>query len=85
MEDTKKYKGKNIPASEYYYGVLSSTWDNMLYWDAVKDRRDRARELFYDLLEDTKPKDYDEQVRESKIYKAWKDNEKLLDERSFII
>jgi soluble lytic murein transglycosylase-like protein len=85
MEDTKNYKGKNIPASVYYYGVLSNTWDNMLYWDAVKDRRDRARKLFFELMNFKETRQFDDLVREHKVYKAWKDNEKLLDERSLVI
>ena len=67
----------------YYYGCESSEWDNMMYFDALKDRRDRAFALFGEFLEfDIKEQQaFEYQVRSGKVYEAYKLNEKFIDER----
>jgi hypothetical protein len=72
--------------SRYYYDCDFHVWDDMLYPDAIKDRAKRAKELYFELLGTCDFKmSYEEQIRLGKVYKAWKDNEKLIDERSLII
>jgi hypothetical protein len=75
-------------ASWYYYGAHFSEWENLLYFEAIKKRRDLARKLYNKLyLEqmNMKPIPYDQQVRIMKVKKALDDNQKLLDERNTII
>ena len=85
-ENTKEYQGKTITESEYYYGVKSSYWDNMYYWDAVEDRRNRARDIYYKIstidTKNIKPLTYEESVRQHKVKKAFDDTQRLLDERN---
>jgi hypothetical protein len=70
--------------SEYYYGCSYKVWENLPYFEAIKVRRDKAREL-YKKLDELDTTDYDILVRKHKVYKAWQDNEKLLDERNGLI
>jgi len=79
----KSWKGGTISDSMYYYGCESSQWDNMNYFDAIKDRRDRAFALFGQFLDESLSgkQTYEFQVRSDKVYQAYRLNEKLIDER----
>ena len=88
-ENTKEYKGKIITESEYYYGRKPTYWDKMYYWDAVEDRRNRARDIYYKMVtkdiknqKDQNPLTYEESVRQHKVKKAFDDTQRLLDERN---
>jgi len=67
--------------SEYYYGCSFKEWENLSYFDAIEMRRNKAKELFV-YLDSIKNPDYETRVRTHKVYKAWMDNDKLLEERN---
>ena len=79
----------SMTASEYYYGVTFDAWENLTYFDAIKKRRDLARDLYYKLYEEqNKSKtelSFEKRKRLWKVEKAFKDNQKLLDEKDGII
>jgi hypothetical protein len=70
--------------SEYYFGCSYKVWENLPYFEAIEVRRDKARELYIKLSKKVQENynDYDLRYRCYKVYKAWMDNDKLLDERS---
>jgi hypothetical protein len=77
--------------SEYYYGegISPNRWDNMLYFEAIEDRRNLARDLYFKLYkiqeESETEMPFDFRLRLGKVESAWKLNQKLLDERSLIV
>lgn len=80
MSNLIKLNGKDISASEYYYGCPFNTWDNMLYKDAIQDRKKRVKEQYFEALT-LENKTYEEQVRLKKLENALKDCEQICDER----
>jgi len=90
-KNIKHYKGQTLTASEYYYDCAPDTWDNMLYPDAIKDRRDRAWALFVQLYKESEDKPRNREVpielanRLRKVTKAHSDNKQLCDEKSLVI
>lgn len=91
MGDLKQFEGRTIYASEYYYGCQPDAWDNMLYPDAIIDRRDKAWELFCELYTERHVLPYSEDINEEKALRlrkvriAYEDNKQLCDEKSLII
>jgi len=86
-KNIKSLDGIPITMSEYYYGTSYTDWENLPYFEAIKKRRDLAKELYKRLsfhFKDQKM-DYSDQVRLQDVYKAWHDNERLLDEKDMII
>ena len=75
--------------SEFYYGVHSDRWDKMYYFDAIEDRRNLARDLYFKLYKEqessNKLLNFKHRYRTWKVEKAWKLNQKLLDERNLIV
>ena len=84
MYDTMYDKDNPKTKSEYYYGCSYKEWENLPYFEAIKKRRDKARKLYIELNK-INTTDYDILLRKHKVYKAWQDNEKLLDERNGLI
>lgn len=86
-KNIKHLNGQSLTASEYYYGCQANTWDNMLYPDAIKDRYDRVKILYFELYkESTNPhRSWDDEIRFFKVKKAFDDTKQLLDERTLII
>jgi len=83
----KKLNGQTISASMYYYGCDFSTWDNMLYTEAIVDRKDKAFAL-YAMLYDEEQKgvlSFEDATRLNKVYKAYIYNKKLINERELIL
>ena len=81
---------KAITASQYYYECLPGIWDNMLYFDALRDRWERSRKLYFELLaewEELKDKKnhFDLEKRLFFVEKAMNFNKKLLDERQHLM
>ena len=87
MGNVKSLDGIPLTASQYYYDADYTEWENLKYFDAIKKRRDLAKKLYFKLYDKAKNQkiSYDDEVRMFKVHKAWKDNEKLLDERGLII
>ena len=90
MSNLMTLNGETVSASQYYYGCDVHTWDNMLYPDAIKDRRDKALELYmklYDAQKGMKYNDvkFEDRVRMFKVEKAVKDTKQLCDERNLIL
>ncbi len=79
--------GRSMTASEYYYGVSDPTyWDKMLYFEALKDRAERAKQLYFKLYKmGSKVQSFDDKVRFFKVEKAMRDTKQLVDERTVII
>ena len=77
----------STPSSIYYYGVSYTEWENLHYFEAIKKRKELAKNLYSKLLDEgnLKKLSYPEEVRLQKVYKAWKDNERLLDERETLV
>jgi hypothetical protein len=69
--------------SEYYYGCSYKVWENLPYFEAIKVRRDKAKELYKKLSTKVQENydNYDLKLRCYKAYKAWQDNDKLLNEK----
>ena len=82
-------KTKPAHNTEYYYDCQPEVWDNMLYPEAILDRRDRSRDLYFALLKEEmeykKVLPFDKRTRLWKVEKAYRDNQKLLDERTTVI
>jgi hypothetical protein len=78
-----------MKGSEYYYNCSPDTWDNMLYFEAIEDRRNRARDLYYELymIQENSEKEmpFEFRKRLGKVESAWKLNQKLLDERYLVM
>jgi len=78
-----------MTASEYYYGKTFETWENLPYFEAIEVRRDCAKGLYHklwkEMINSDKELPFDKRVRLWKVEKAWKDNQKLLDERDNLI
>jgi len=77
-----------MTGSEYYYGCSFKEWENLPYFEAIQIRRDKAKELFTHLYKEQeqskKELSFEKRKRLWKVQKAWKDNQKLLDERALI-
>lgn len=90
-ENKIEYEGKTITASEYYYGCKPDTWDDMLYPDAIEDRKNRAWELFKQLFIEREQLPYNQDLSEEKalrlrkVRKAYEDNKRLTEEKHLII
>ncbi len=83
-KNVKHLNGRSLTASEYYYDCPSDTWDNMNYRDAIEDRYERAKQLYFKLYNSSQDT-FDDQVRFHKVQKAYNDTKQLLDERSLVI
>ena len=84
MSNTKNHNNETMSASFYYYGCESNEWDEMNYFRAIKDRKEKAFKLWGDLYSvyDQKKPTFDDHVRLQKVYQAYQDNDQLLDERA---
>lgn len=90
-ENEMNYHGKNITASEYYYNCNPNAWDNMLYPEAIKNRKEMAWKLFGELFEESKTYPLTQELpielttRMRKVKKAYDDNTRLVDEKSLVL
>ncbi len=90
-DNIKNFNGQTITASEYYYGCLASTWDDMKYWEAIEDRNNRASALFKKLYQEVIDAGYltplsdEKQIRIKKVRTASQDTKQLLDERTLVL
>lgn len=94
-DDLKEFKGQTIYASEYYYGCQPGHWDEMLYPDAIIDRRNKAYKI-YTYYVDRQFAEYksdfngtklttEELRRMSSVSDAYVLNKKLHDEKTLVI
>ncbi len=89
MSNIKVFEGRTMSASMYYYGCEMTEWDDLLYPDAIIDRRNRAFELYKELITEkanTKGEmSFEKRKRLWKVEMAYKDNSQLCEERGLII
>ena len=83
-------KLKTLTASQYYYGCPPDVWDNMLYFDALQDRWEKSRKLYFELWDEweelkDKKNHFELEKRMFYVAKAMNFNKKLLDEREHLI
>jgi len=75
--------------SEYYYGVPFETWENLLYFDAIKKRVECAKKLYEELYQEQMNSktelSFEKRKRLWKVEKALKDNQKLLNEKDGLV
>ena len=80
---------KSIKLSIYYYNKPFSTWENLPYFEAIKVRRDLAKDLFFQLYKEQEESPVElplkKRMRLKKVEKAWKDNQRLIDEKEGLI
>ncbi len=80
-----------MTGSMYYYNTTPDTWDQMLYPEAIIDRKNKAQILFEALYLESINRPLTEEIPEylktrlRKVKKAFDDNKKLCDEKSIII
>ncbi len=91
MSNIMVHNNRSMFASEYYYGVTDPKyWDDMLYKNAIIDRRDKAFALYiklteHQLLPEPKVLSFEDEKRAHKVEQAYKDCKQLCDERGLII
>lgn len=68
--------------SMYLYGCESDIWDDMLFYEALEDRKERAFKIHKELLLDTSlPMSYELEVRRFEVHQAFQLMHKIIQER----